>query len=763
MSEVNLELAQLVVWMQDDAALRQFVLTHREQALAALAEAGYALSERDRGLLERLTPENFARQAERLPAGRRDVLTLPAPELDLTPPPEVMDYGKLLYCLRSDAALRAQFFANPRGVLNAIAADPRYTLSEADYQRLLTVNEANFMAQVEKTGTTRGGPTVALDDLDVPSERVVSTGFAAQGETAVPLPADRPLPADAAHYFWFEVGAPVPGSIEAENVALPDTLPPDVRLQVVLFSFDREIRIMPGQDVGEIEVPGTGPVRVVRQAARQLDGVPAEMLARRLFFPVRTPAAAGAYRLRCAIYYRQTLVQSRLVTIHVGAAPPAGQPALVSVVDYTLSRTLNGHQLQAMGETKLSVMLNDNGNGTHGFRLFGEHDFKQDVAVGEGEVATYVNLARGAMRKAAWGDEAEFEEAKVKLYRYADGKQDMAQLRLDLIRFAQRGFSFFTDLIMRLAGAGEGAPDPWTLRDWLRAPGQVQFATKQNANLVVPVALFYDYPLDDGLPLDAYSLCETFTAALQSGERLSETACFRGACPQYDDDTVICPSGFWGYRHQIGLPVSLPDTAPDAAVKIQAAGAPALAVGISTDPAFEKRDAHLQALQAMGFGWELADTRDDTLALLKKTQAQVVYFYCHGGVAAGQPFLSVGPKGGARIKANAFFNKGIRWQEPKPLVVINGCHTTALSPEAAMNLVRPLVGLSHAAGVIGTEITIFEPIAVAFAEAFFGAFLGEKRPLGEAVRLARLRMLQDWNPLGLVYIPFALPGLRLAS
>ena len=108
------------------------------------------------------------------------------------------------------------------------------------------------------------------------------------------------------------------------------------------------------------------------------------------------------------------------------------------------------------------------------------------------------------------------------------------------------------------------------------------------------------------------------------------------------------------------------------------------------------------------------------------------------------------------------FNKRIRWQKIRPLVFINGCHTTQLTPERALDLVTAFVSTSHAAGVVGTEISIFEPIAVTFAEECFRRFLLEKETLGDAIRGARLKMLQEGNPLGLVYIPYALPGLHLA-
>ena len=96
----------------------------------------------------------------------------------------------------------------------------------------------------------------------------------------------------------------------------------------------------------------------------------------------------------------------------------------------------------------------------------------------------------------------------------------------------------------------------------------------------------------------------------------------------------------------------------------------------------------------------------------------------------------------------------------RPLVFINGCHTTALTPERALDLVTSFVENANAAGVIGTEITIFEPLACEFAEHSLKWFL-DGEPIGECVRRARVALLAKHNPLGLVYIPFVLGSTSL--
>jgi hypothetical protein len=179
---------------------------------------------------------------------------------------------------------------------------------------------------------------------------------------------------------------------------------------------------------------------------------------------------------------------------------------------------------------------------------------------------------------------------------------------------------------------------------------------------------------------------------------------------------------------------------------------------------FTGRTAHEEHLRTLAPGLRYADTRDEAIALLRSADpGEVVYFYCHGGLTpTNVPYLSVGAKGEPGIPSDIFRAMRIRWGSPRPLVFLNGCHTTALDPGQALNFPARLVEVAAAAGVIGTEITNFEPLASAFAEECLGRFLAGEA-IGDAVRAARLALLAQGNPLGLIYIPFVLPSLRLVA
>ena len=127
------------------------------------------------------------------------------------------------------------------------------------------------------------------------------------------------------------------------------------------------------------------------------------------------------------------------------------------------------------------------------------------------------------------------------------------------------------------------------------------------------------------------------------------------------------------------------------------------------------------------------------------------------------PYLRLGHRDTAEtITCDILFDHRVRWAESRPIVFLNGCRTAELSPEVAIDFVSFFVEDAWARGVLGTEITVFEELARAFAEECLRRFLVLREPIGEAVRGARLRLLQDRNPLGLAYIPFVLPTVRLA-
>jgi hypothetical protein len=590
----------------------------------------------------------------------------------------------------------------------------------------------------------------------VQDDNRISTGFSRMDSPTVALSPHHPLEAAKELYFWFEVGLPVHGGIEVSPIYAPD-LGSGAEIVVALFGQPNAILVSRGEGRLRLE---RGAGRVVQQP-EELAWTDA-VQKRRLFFRLVTPEAPGQYAFRCNLYHEGLLVQSLRVTARVGDAGGVGRP-LRTELDYVLSHSLHSEQLSKLGPHRLSVLGNQE-DGTHGFRFYGAGEVRGSAYLDTAEVQDFLNQARKAYRNLSWGSPTAFDPEHPPAYRY-NGAEGFDQLARDLVALAKVGFGIWASVAGRLALDEDGSPFAREkLQAHMRPPGgRVQLALKRSSRHALPVALFYDHPLDDQLPTESLRLCPAFTAAPHADPL--QTPCFQGdaGCPRCDDMTVVCPSGFWGFRHTIGIPVTMAAKGGDAPVHL-AHGPPRFAALVWAESDFTKRDDHLRTLSALyGNGYDEARTREKALRLLKSDEANVLYFYCHGGVDNnGNPLLRVGNLQDPAIAVSNFAGYQILWKRNHPLVFINGCHTVDVEPARALHFVDELVRNVGAAGVIGTEVTIFEGLAVSFASRFFEHL--RDADLGEAMRRARLELLgQQRNPLGLLYVAYAMSSLRMSD
>ena len=246
-------------------------------------------------------------------------------------------------------------------------------------------------------------------------------------------------------------------------------------------------------------------------------------------------------------------------------------------------------------------------------------------------------------------------------YRYAQPSRET--LIEDLVALARCGYNIWDVLIGQLSGGQDE-----DLIEKMKVPGRVEFANRQSLDLLVPAACLYDYPLN------AYesqlTVCPSFLEAL-GVTPLAGIPCFNGRCPSYDDRRVVCPSGFWGFRHQIGYSASLtggkPGDATDQALTVGARPGPVFTVGASADKALTQRDQHLQRLQTLGGDrWHFAWSRTDLFALFQHTTPSVVYLYGHGGMQGTSPYFEVGTGDDGPIIRSAL--RGIaNWSTTHPL------------------------------------------------------------------------------------------------
>jgi hypothetical protein len=612
-----------------------------------------------------------------------------------------------------------------------------------------SIDIKDIKVQAPSTSFPSDVPTIT----DKSKTRIVNTGFAPESQASNRLDPTMPLEVNCSYYFWLDVGKRSRKTIETKPTALPEDLPVGARLVVAIFPFKDEIRIKPGSDVGELMLNSNGTAQVMGKKPAVPANISADLLNRRLYFPVRTPDRSGTFRLRCSIYYNQVLVQSRLIKACVMDEPESIAGALQSDVDYTLTDTLRPAHFTALAPHRLSLMVNSNGDGTHTFSFLGadgKEPFKNECNISAPLLKTLTENARTALREVSWGSPGPYEDGLQ--YKYQQYTLD--QLEKDLIKLAIRGWNLYDSLIFELTGGND------EFINLMRQPGGlVQIALKQSPTLILPAALFYDQPIDPNNQDMPLRLCDAFINSLDGMIPLEKTPCFQGKCPRYEELDYVCPSGFWGYRHILGLPVSL----KEGEVPTEILFNEGLEIVVGGEyKSLQKTRQHVANIHAIRKDIDLHDppTRNKILEELKKTKAQLIYFYCHGGYREDikLPYLQVdeGNILGSDLRAH-----NISWKKPPhPLVFINGCHTAALDPEQAYNLVESFVE-KGCAGVIGTEITIFEQLACDFAEECLRQFLAGNASIGEAIRGARLELLRRGNPLGLVYTPFVTADLHL--
>jgi hypothetical protein len=707
-------------------------------------------------------------------------------------PPIEVEVRDILSRIREEESLPAPVSAEPGGVASV---DPPDNTGGGGFEAV----DDGFEAVDDGFESVGGGELEEANGGGGSSETterrdIVNLGFSNKDGADKTLKSDEPLQTEHSYFFWLNIGRQHKDAIGAPTRIDLEKLPEEAVLTVAIFAFNNELAITPGQDIGELKIEKDGRVKVLRQPLHKdaiplSSDAPADYLDDFLIFPISVPNTEATHRLRCNIYCAQVLVQSYVVSANVKSTSAPVPEACTKNLDYVLSESLRASHLALMTKEPhlLSLMVNDNGDGTHGFRFFGDDGterFKDDAQIDGQQIAGYLREARAAMRKISWGDDQEWGSNPKQSYRYQKEKFDEAGLAKDLAYLARAGTRIYAGFQSHLK------MKPTQLEALLANSGLIQIALKLSPRAVLPAAAVYDYawrPDRFDFPTTEFKLCPSFAKAIKEatagGPPLEDCICFKGGCELKkmiaeikkpgsgkllsDLDPIICPSGFWGYRHLLGLPLTLDGANTDIPPVIEFKDSLHMFACVSTDPEFSERDPHLDRLKALE---KLKFARDDGydpfLIRLRTISPHLVYFYCHGGVRAGSfnPFLQVGASD--EIDPSNWLSEGIEWTGPNPLVFINGCHTTSLNPEVTLDFVSSFVQTSGAAGVIGTEITIFEPLAVKFAEECFKRFIGapphkESMPIGKAVRGARLELLRQGNPLGLVYIPYAVASLRL--
>jgi hypothetical protein len=296
----------------------------------------------------------------------------------------------------------------------------------------------------------------------------------------------------------------------------------------------------------------------------------------------------------------------------------------------------------------------------------------------------------------------------------------------------------------------------------------IQVTRPDTGSYVFPWGLLYDIPVDSE---EEFKECPSIDGLL-NGTIPEGTRC----CPEVvksgkpHTSNMLCPFGFWGYRYAIEQLSSTKSLE----TQIPTPGDIEMAVGLTQyDVNRNRLTEHVKWLEENlgGVKMRQADTRAKIKDALHDPDLQLVYFYCHGHYdddAGKDVYLGIGNK--EKLSGEDFtswlhdwrLQDRIKvWDQVRPLVFINACHSLDILPDSLVSLLKAFMGHANAAGIIGTEVRVDQNLGYRIAEMFFDEFVNERKKVWEALQTIRFHFLCQGNLFGLIYTPYCSADLQL--
>lgn len=486
-------------------------------------------------------------------------------------------------------------------------------------------------------------------------------------------------------------------------------------------------------------------------------------------FPFTMRSGRPKVVLRAGTYSGANLLQLHVVVADVATPGPAARaepggdrPRQRAEVAYSLHPRLTTPDALPERDVSIAECVPAGPRETHRLIVHDRSGETLSFGLAEGQVRTAVLTARQALRDAHF---VEKDDRRLSLLDQRNSKSREPFLE-DLQTVADVGWLLWTAIFADQIDAFR------RIEATLASPQRLQICRTGAAELAFPWSMIYDIPLVGGAA--ERRLCPILDTWDWDGPI---PATVDGGCPYADRHraNVLCPYGFWGFRHTIEHPPSVP-AGGRLSLEIPLLSDPARAVaGFSPllDPTLTER--HVDRLtRALGKRLTVAPcyTTSALRDALATSELPIAYLYCHGirsplsvTGSTAIPHLVLDDGGTLRPQDLVGLRMGAwsddHWRVVRPLVFINGCHTAELTPEDLLSFVTAFVDVG-AAGLVGTEITMHQSLAAEAAELFFAEFAAGA-DVGSAIRTLRWRLLAKGNLLGLAYTPYCSSSLSLRS
>ena len=506
------------------------------------------------------------------------------------------------------------------------------------------------------------------------------------------------------------------------------------------------------------------------------------------------PLQPGKRSIRVCVYYHNVLLQSAVLDVSVasqsGVRPGVSLPVNARLLDYVASPSFLN--LDQFSNPTLSIFTNQAPDETHWIGIYSSGP----KAAKTPPVAELFVFEPYRLTELAKTERNSLANAQAVLHRSnyplpLDDRFIQSYERL-LVDLAVTGFNLYNELFLN-DPSGLGMERLKVFDRILHTPGLVSIARCRGNATSLPWAALYTFPLDvDSHRTQGLCLCETFTRELRANcwsERsvvlpiqdhldAPELCSSRADCPLRSSASrrTVCPFGFWGFQHLIEQPLqyvkptpvdSLPEMlkrkqlAQDRVLLWESGTRLRCTVGVNPDlSGIDEVYTEIKNLiPANHLNIEYSNDGDQILRLIIEGGRHLYYFFCHGVVKDNQFKLSFSQ---SSISSASLYPFDINWpDQPRPLFILNGCGTTAITPEIMHGFLEKL-HLLGASGVVGTEIPVFATLAKTFGSIFI-YYLLRGNSIGEAFLNLRRHLLRQGNPLGLVYTFYASSDLHIHS
>jgi hypothetical protein len=581
----------------------------------------------------------------------------------------------------------------------------------------------------ELSGPSLEAISIPPSPRPAPKQRFFNAGFFAEQATEA-LADTAPLVRGSAYRLGVNIGSPWgPGAGDRP------------------FPEDIVAGLFAGNEVLELDVAVTSSGVDIESLPRKLK-LPRSGDSAIVFFAAR-PVRVGWQAIDVDLLYRGNLVQSRRLEVSVASSegPPLRVAPQRACTTFTRFATLTAASLKKVDSTPrrgLTIVADrDPADGHIGLRFYtieGADLGRRDTRIGTESLKGLLARARGALL------------AAMDAYRGGIGGS-AEQLRRALGPLAQAGRSLYLALVGGVTEEGAMLDEdaPQILLD----AGTIIQIAPLSPQLGIPWEVAYERPCqsyDEG----ETKLCDRFAA---HGPAPSD-------CPYHEDPKVVCPWGFWGFRHiveQIPCRVPAHQPPPRQSLPLLIRNSKPLRMSAVVFTGFNLVREHFAAIRGLlpqQIEVKELTVADDVAQALKRDTADIVYFYAHGGFEAeGTPYLKFGVD--ERITLIDLDAWRTTLRSKHALVMLNACESAGYSPDAFESLLS-FFHQRGASGVIAAQCDLRELLAATFGLGFFQEFLrGESA--GQALRTTRLSLLERLDPRGLAYSLFASADLKIAE